>query len=61
MDSLFGIVLLWAAANGSADATDAVREVYPVEEPVQHVDSSPKAGESRTKKVALKPNEDSGS
>ena len=61
MDSLFGIVLLWAAANGSVEATDAVRKAYPVEQPGQDVDSSTKAIESKTKKIALKPNKDSGS
>jgi len=52
MDSLFGIVLLWAAANGSAEATEAVRHAYPV----QQVEPSATARESGTKEVALKPN-----
>lgn len=49
MDSLFGIVLLWAAANGSAEATEAVRQAYPV----QQVDSSATARESGPEKVAV--------
>lgn len=52
MDSLFGIVLLWAAANGSPEATEAVKKVYPVGQ----VDSSATADESNPKKVALTPN-----
>jgi hypothetical protein len=56
MESLFGIVLLWAAATGSPEATEVVKEIYPA----QRMETTVKVAESRTEEVALTPNYSSG-